>query len=104
MTFSTGISSRVLKSNTTSASPHNPSVPFHKIRNASLVDPSIWSRLVTVVLNVPPAYLGVLTVYTTESVSESRIVPLKISPSSPGVKERFMFGGALGRWRWVWGT
>lgn len=86
-------SSRVQKSNTTFTSSGDPFLPFHKIRNANLVDPSVWFRLVTVVVKVPPARLGVSTVYIMEPVSESRMVVLRISSSSFRAKVRFILRG-----------
>jgi hypothetical protein len=101
----TGSSSNDRKSNTTFASSKHPSPASHKNRNAGLVDPSVRFRLVTVVVKVPLAYLGVLTVYMTEPASESRMVALKISSSSDKVKERFRFKfivrGVLGG---MWGV
>ena len=92
----TGISSRVLKSRTIFTSSSDPFIPFHKIRKASLVDPSIWFCLVTVVATVPSACLGVSTVYITEPVSESRMVVLRMSPSSFGAKDRVIFREVIG--------
>ena len=92
----TGISSRVLKSETTVTSPNDFPVPFHKIRNTNSVDPSIGFHLLTVVVKVPPERLGVSVVYTTEPVSESWIVVLRISSSPSEVKDRFILKGALG--------
>jgi hypothetical protein len=87
----TGTSSNDLKSNTTFTSSNDPFSPSHKIRNADLVDPSIWLCLVTAVVKVPRVNLGVSTVYMTESASESRIVVLRISSSSFEAKDRFKF-------------
>ena len=93
----TETSSRVQKSNTILASSNVFFLlPFHKIRNAILVDPSAWFRLVTVVVRVPAARLGVSTVYMTEPVSESRMVVLRKSSSSFEVKDRFILRGDLG--------
>jgi len=69
---------------------NDPFPPFHRILNANLIDPSVRFCLVTEVDRVPPTYFGVSTMYTTEPVSESRIVVLRISSSSFGVKERFI--------------
>lgn len=97
----TGTSSNDLKSNTTFTFSHDPLSPFHKIRNAGVVDPSVRLCLVTAVVKVPRAYLGVSTVYMTESVSESRMVVLRISSSLFEVNDRFRFilgGGGLVKW------
>ena len=92
----TETSSRVIKSSTIFTSSNDPFTPFHRIRNAGLVDPSIWFRLVAVVLKVPPARVGVSIVYMTESVSESRMVALRISSSSSEAKDRFILWEAMG--------
>ena len=96
----TGISSRDQESSTTFTSSNDSLTPFHKIRNANLVDPSIWFRPVTVVVKVPPAYFDVSTVYMTEPVSESRMVALRMvmprtSSSSFEVKDRFILRNPL---------
>ena len=93
----TGTSSKVLKSNTTCVSSNDPFAPFHRIWNADLVDPSTWFPLVTVVVNVPSVRLGVSAVYMTEPVWESRVVVLRISSSSFGVKDKFIFRGSRGK-------
>lgn len=92
----TGISSRVLKSDTTLTPPDDFPVPFHKIRNTNSLDPSIEFHLVMVVVKVPPARFGVSAVYMTEPVSASSMVALRISSSSSEVKDRFILKGALG--------
>ena len=79
----TGTSSKVLWSSTTIASPSE--VPTHTILNANRVDPSIWFRLVAVVVKKPPTDFDVSIVYMIEPVIESRIVVF--STSSP-VKEK----------------
>ena len=79
------------KSNTIFTSSNDPFPPFHKIRNADLVDPSVRLCLVTVVAKVPRVYLGVSTVYMAVPVSESRMVVLRISSSSFEAKDRFRF-------------
>ena len=96
----TGTSSRVQKSNTIFTSSNDFFLPFHKIRNANLADPSSWLRLVTVVVKVPAVRLGVSTVYMIEPVSESRMVVLRMSSSSFEVKDRFILRGAFGSGRW----
>ena len=79
-------------------------MPFHKIRNASPADPSIWFSLVTdVVAKVPPVCLRVSAVYATEPVSESLIGALRMPHPSTGLKERFISSEATGSWgdeRW----
>jgi hypothetical protein len=94
-----GISWSDPKSNTIFTSSNDPFPPFHKIRNADLVDPSVRLCLVTVVAKVPRVYLGVSTVYMAVLVSESRMVVLRISSSSFEAKDRFKFilRGSRGR-------
>lgn len=87
----TEISSKVVKSNMIFTSSNDPFAPFHRIWNANLADPSILFRLVTAVVRVPSTPLGVSIVYTTEPVSESRTVVLRISSSSFGAKDKFIF-------------
>ena len=79
------------KSNTTFAFSNDPFPPFHKIRNAGLVDPSARLCLVTVVVKVPRVCLGVSTVYMAEPVSEYWTTALRISSSSLKAKDRFKF-------------
>ena len=87
----TEISSKVVKSNMIFTSSNDPFAPFHRIWNANLADPSILFRLVTAVVRVPSMRLGVSIVYMTEPVSESRTVVLRISSSSFGAKDKFIF-------------